>query len=253
MIKYLLIFYAGTFAGSFFYTLALRYAGGMFDSSPVAALISRSECPRCGSPVSVIGLIPVFGYFFLRGRCSACGEKISPVYPLWEVLYGALAVAVSVYHGTGLLSLNVFFLCAVCVCIAIVDIRIMIIPQSLVLLFLLLSLYPVVLNHNILDNVYGFFLLTLFFLLMLLIFPGAFGGGDVKLYAAAGFLFGVEMSIVLLEVSLISGALFGVAYAMARGRNFRLKIPFGPFIAAGIIITLLFGDTILLVYYRFMF
>jgi len=161
-------------------------------------------------------------------------------------------VAVAVYHGRDILSINVFLLCAVCVCIAIVDMKIMIIPQSLVLLFVILSIYPVIMSHSIMDNIYGFLLLTIFFLLMLLIFPGAFGGGDVKLYAAAGFLLGVELSVVLLEVSLISGALFGIAYAMARGRNFRLRIPFGPFIAAGIIITLLFGDTILLVYYRFM-
>jgi leader peptidase (prepilin peptidase)/N-methyltransferase len=126
----------------------------------------------------------------------------------------------------------------------------MIIPPSLVVLFILLSVYPVLLHQDIMDNIYGFAVLTVFFMLMLLIFPGAFGGGDIKLYAAAGFLLGLELSIVLLEVSLITGAVFGVVFALVKGRNFRIKIPFAPFIAAGIIITLLFGDTILLVYYR---
>jgi len=82
------------------------------------------------------------------------------------------------------------------------------------------------------------------------IFPGAFGGGDLKLYAAAGFLLGLEMSIVLLEVSLISGAVFGIVWAAFKGWSFRIRIPFAPFIAAGIIITLLFGNTIILFYYR---
>ncbi len=250
MSELLIIFYAGTFAGSFFYTLALRYSSGMFSESPVKALMSRSVCPHCGEVVRTSGLIPIFGYILSKGKCSKCGERISLLYPFWEIIFGFLAVAVALFHGRDLLSLDVFLICSLCVCIAIIDVKSMVIPPSLVFIFILLSVFPVLMHHDILDNFYGFVILTLFFLLMLLIFPGAFGGGDIKLYAAAGFLLGVEMSIVLLEVSLISGAIFGIVFALIKGRNFRLKIPFAPFIAAGIIITLLFGDTILLVYYR---
>lgn len=250
MTELLIIFAAGTFAGSFFYTLALRYSSGMMRESPVKALFSRSICPRCGKGVGMTGLIPVAGYFLLRGRCAKCGERVPLSYPLWEIAFGVLAVAVALFHGSSLLSVNIYLISALCLCIAIIDIKNLVIPPSLVAGFIILSIYPVLLNHDIMDNIYGFAMLTVFFLLMLLIFPGAFGGGDIKLYAAAGFLLGLEMSIVLLEVSLISGAIFGVAFAMFKGRNFRIKIPFAPFIAAGIIITLLFGDTILLVYYR---
>ena len=250
MLKFLIIFFAGTFAGSFFYTLALRYSSGMMNESPVKALFSRSNCPHCYAPVGFAGLIPVFGFLFIRGRCSKCGERISVLYPLWEILFGVLAVSVAQFHGMDLVSINIYLICSLCICIAIIDIKKMVIPPSLVIIFLVLSIYPIIMHHDIMDNVYGFALLTVFFLLMLLIFPGAFGGGDIKLYAAAGFLLGVEMSIVLLEVSLISGALFGIVFGIVKGRNFRVKIPFAPFIAAGIIITLLFGDTILLVYYR---
>lgn len=246
----LVIFFAGTLAGSFFYTLALRYSSGMMSETPVKALISRSKCNHCGAVIATAGLVPVFGYILMRGRCASCSGKIQIAYPFWEIFYGFLAVSVALFHGQDLLSLNVYLICSVCVCIGIIDVKKMVVPPSLVIVFILLSIFPVIMHHDILDNVYGFALLTLFFLLMLLVFPGAFGGGDIKLYAAAGFLLGIELSVVLLEVSLITGAIFGVAFAVARGRNFRLKIPFAPFIAAGIIITLLFGDTILLVYYR---
>jgi leader peptidase (prepilin peptidase)/N-methyltransferase len=250
MIELLIIFSAGTFAGSFFYTLAIRYSSGMMAGTPVKALFSRSKCPHCGVDVSIAGLIPVAGYFIIRGKCAKCGERVSLLYPLWEIAFGMLAIAVALFHGRGILSVNIYLICALCLSIAIIDVKSMVIPPSLVIIFILLSIYPVLLHHDIMDNVYGFAVLTVFFLLMLLIFPGAFGGGDIKLYAAAGFLLGLEMSIVLLDVSLISGAVFGVAFALIKGRNFRIKIPFAPFIAAGIIITLLFGDTILLVYYR---
>jgi len=250
MTEIFVIFFAGTAAGSFFYTLALRYSSGMMSESPLKALFSRSKCPQCGEAVSAAGLIPVAGYFLTRGRCAACGGRITPAYPIWEAAFGVLAVAVAQFHGHGLISINIYLICALCLCIAIIDVKTMVIPPSLVVFFILLSMYPVIVHNNIMNNIYGFAVLTVFFLLMLLIFPGAFGGGDIKLYAAAGFLLGLELSIVLLEVSLITGAVFGVAFALVKGRNFRLKIPFAPFIAAGIIITLLFGDTILLVYYR---
>ncbi len=250
MQNYILYFIAGTFAGSFFYTLALRYADGSMKVNPVKALFSRSVCPDCGKAISVLSLIPVMGFIFSRGRCSSCGKRISFAYPLMEILYGLLAMAVAYFHGTDLISLFIYMISAVSVAIAIVDIRTMLIPVSLTVLFLILSVYPVIMRDSYLDSLYGFLFLTVFFLAIMFIFPGAFGGGDLKLYAAAGFLLGLEMSIVLLEVSLISGALFGIVWAGFKGWSFRIRIPFAPFIAAGIIITLLFGNTIILFYYR---
>ncbi len=250
LISYILYFSAGTFAGSFFYTLAERYSNGRIKENPLNALFSRSQCPSCGKIISALYLIPLAGFIFSRGRCSHCGERISFVYPLMEILYGLLAIVIAYFHGTDLLSLFVYLIAAVCIVISIVDIKTMMIPVSLNILLFILSIYPVILRNNITDNFYGFLFLTLFFLMIMFIFPGAFGGGDLKLYAAAGFLLGLEMSIVLLEVSLISGALAGIIWGALKGWNFRIKIPFAPFIAAGIIITLLFGDTIILFYYR---
>jgi len=250
LINYVLFFIAGTFAGSFFYTLSERYVNGSIKENPFKALFSRSECPACGKTISALYLIPLAGFIFSRGKCFSCHSRIPYVYPLMEIIYGGLAVLVAYFHGTDLLSLFIYLIAAVSVTIAVVDIKTMIIPVSLTILFLILSVYPVIMRNDYLDSLYGFLFLTIFFLVIMFIFPGAFGGGDLKLYAAAGFLLGLEMSIVLLEVSLISGALFGIVWAAFKGWSFRIKIPFAPFIAAGIIITLLFGNTIILFYYR---
>ncbi|HOK03532.1 MAG TPA: prepilin peptidase [Spirochaetota bacterium] len=250
MLIFSIIFIAGTFAGSFFYTLAQRYINGLFSSNPLKALFSRSKCDSCNNPINLVSLIPIAGYLIIAGKCKSCGKKISISYPLWELFFGLLALAVFYIRGYSLMTVFVYLICSVVIAIAIVDYKTMIVPPSLVLALLLLSLYPVFTTGNIINNIYGFILLTVFFLLMLFIFPGAFGGGDIKLYMVAGFLLGLEMSIVLLEISLISGALFGTIYALAKGGNFRLKIPFAPFIAFGIIITLLFGASILLFYYN---
>ncbi len=253
LISYIVYFTAGTFTGSFFYTLALRYADGRIKENPFKALFSRSECPKCGGVIAAVNLVPIFGYLFSGGRCSACGGRISILYPLMEVLYGVLALLIVYFHGTDLLSLFVYLITSISVTIAVVDIKTMKIPLSLNVIFFVLSLYPVFMHNNLRDSIYGFLFLTVFFLVIMFIFPGSFGGGDIKLYAVSGFLLGLEMSIVLLEVSLITGALGGIIWGASRGWNFRIKIPFAPFIAAGIVITLLFGNTIILFYYRYIY
>jgi len=250
LINYIFYFFAGTIAGSFFYTLAERYSNGSMKENVFRALFSRSGCPACARNIPVIYLVPLFGFILSRGKCSFCGKRIALIYPLIEVLYGVLAILVARYQGTDIQSVFVYLIAAVSVTIAIVDIKTMTIPLSLIIAFFVLSIYPVLMRNNFADSLYGFIFLTLFFLIIMFIFPGAFGGGDLKLYGAAGLLLGLEMSVVLLEVSLISGAVFGIIWGLTNGRNFRIRIPFAPFIAAGIIITLLFGNTIVLFYYR---
>ena len=248
MSNYILYFFAGTFAGSFFYTLAIRYGTGAVKENPFRALFSLSACPNCGKNIFPIYLIPIIGYIILRGRCSFCKSRISISYPLMEVLYGILALMVAYYHGTDLLSMFIYLICAVSITIAVIDFKTMTIPFSLIIVFFILSIYPVIVRCEIKDNLYGMLFLAVIFLVIIFIFPGSFGGGDLKLFAAAGFLLGLEMSVVLLEVSLITGALAGVVWAGINGWNFKIKIPFAPFISAGIIITLLFGHTIILYY-----
>ena len=248
MSNYILYFFAGTFAGSFFYTLALRYATGAVNENPFRALFSLSACRTCANKIPAIYLFPIIGYIILRGKCSSCKNKISIAYPVMEALFGLLALMVAYFHGTDLISIFIYLICAVSITIAVIDFKTMIIPFSLIMVFFLLSVYPVIVRCEIKDNLYGMLFLTVIFLIIMFIFPGSFGGGDLKFYAAAGFLLGLEMSVVLLEVSLITGALAGTVWAGMNGWNFKIKIPFAPFISAGIIITLLFGHTIVLYY-----
>src|SRR5260370_5974292 len=53
-----------------------------------------SRCPRCETPIKPYDNVPVFGWLWLRGKCRACGQPISPMYPLIELSTGLLFVAV---------------------------------------------------------------------------------------------------------------------------------------------------------------
>jgi prepilin signal peptidase PulO-like enzyme (type II secretory pathway) len=246
-------FIFGTLMGSFFYTLALRYADGSMLENPKAALISRSRCPQCQSNISPIHLIPIVGYIIQKGKCRNCGGEISPIYPAMEILYGLTAYLFAWKIGITFYSLNAYLLAGIALCIAVVDIKSLIIPDSLVIAFIALSIYPIILNYNITDNLFGLLALFAFFIIILLLFPGSFGGGDLKFGSAIGLLSGLEMSIVVLEVSLVSGAITGIIYALKTRKNLRTKIPFAPFLSLGLIVSLLYGRDILLIYYRILF
>jgi leader peptidase (prepilin peptidase)/N-methyltransferase len=87
-----------------------------------------------------------------------------------------------------------------------------------------------------------------FFALILLAFPGGFGGGDLKFASAIGLFCGWELSIVAVEAALISGAVAGAAYAAITRKGLRIRFPFAPFLALGFGVAVLYGRDIILLY-----
>ena len=67
--------------------------------------------------------------------------------------------------------------------------------------------------------------------------------GDVKLLGALGLFFGPYVVMVLFFGSLI-GAAVGLATARGRGSLRSRKIPFGPMLALGAIVTAVAGPSI---------
>ena len=248
-----LSFIFGAFWGSFFYTLALRFADGRIQQHPVKALFTRSKCPSCGMDINPIYMAPIIGYIILRGKCRECGARISPLYPSIEIIYGLLALLFAWKFGVTVYTLDIYLLAGIALCISIIDMKSLIIPDSLVIAFVVLSIYPIVLNLHITDNLLGMLVLSVIFLVILLIFPGSFGGGDVKFGAAIGLFSGLEMSIVVLELSLVFGAIIGALYTLKTKKSLKTKIPFAPFLTLGLILSLLYGRDILLIYYRILY
>lgn len=253
MIEAIAAFSFGSILGSFFHTLALRFVDGAIESNPIKALFSRSVCQMCGEKIKPLYLVPLFGYLLLRGRCSSCSGRISLSYPVSEILYGLVSLAVVLKFGAGIYQATLALMLFVSISISYIDFKKMIIPDSLVLLFAVFSIYHIILNGSLSDNFFGLLFMALFFAVILLIFPGAFGIGDLKYAAAVGLACGLELSIVALEFSLISGAVAGIAYAIKSGKGLRTKMPFGPFIAAGLFASIFFGADILLVWFRFIY
>ncbi len=247
---YILLFYFGAIWGSFFFTLAARYSNRSIRENWMGALFTASRCPGCDSAIPWYHLVPIFGYVLARGRCGSCGMRISPQYPAAEIGFGVLILLFYLEHGATLYSLNLYLLSCVSMTIALIDAKTLSIPNSLVAALLVLSIYPMVKHDSIADPLLGLALMAGFFIVILLVFPGSFGGGDVKMASAMGLLLGLKLSIVALETAILAGAIYGTAYAIAMKKSLRSKIPFAPFLCLGLVVALLYGRDILLVYTR---
>jgi len=164
-----------------------------------------------------------------------------------------MAVTIFNKYGLNLYALNIFLLISTALIISIIDLKTLLISNFFLIIFLLLSIYPIILNNSLKDNFYGSLLMFLFFLIILFIFPGSFGGGDLKLATLIGLVLGLKLSLVALETSLISGALLGTIYAFWKKKSLRIKIAFAPFLTLGLIVAWLYGQDLILIYYKVVF
>ena len=95
---------------------------------------------------------------------------------------------------------------------------------------------PTVLSHGL-----GALCVSLPMLVLCLAVPGAFGGGDIKLMAAAGLFLGWQATLAAFFLAVVSGGGYGF-FLLAAGRARRGdQIAFGPFLCAGIAAALLAG------------
>ena len=78
----ILFFILGTYMGSFFTVVGLRLP------KKEDFIFSRSRCDQCKHELSLLEMIPILSYIFLKGKCKHCGKKISPRYIIFEIMSG---------------------------------------------------------------------------------------------------------------------------------------------------------------------
>lgn len=220
-----------------------------------------SHCPNCGKRLTVIDLVPVFSYLFLRGKCRHCGVKISPRYAMVELLTALTFVIL--FHKFKL-TVDFFasaYLMSILIAIFFIDLEHMIIPDGLVLAGLIGGIPLVVYNlfrpvqtygdrnwwTPLIGMLSGFLVLLFIGLVGLLIYKTdeAMGGGDIKLFAPLGLFLGWKLIIVAFLLSVFSAAFVSVILIITKVKNRKSTVPFGPFIVIGTFVTYIYGWEIL--------
>ena len=256
-------FWFGCCIGSFLNVCIYRLPLGMSLVSP------PSHCTTCDHKISVWENIPIFSYLFLRGKCRWCGAPISPRYLIGEMAVGLMYMASFVYVLHFKLPLPTMFIYFLTISVAypaaLIDMKVRLIPNELTYSLLILApLYHLVhgvgLEPHLLDwrgflisivtaGLFGT-LLTLFaWLGEKAMKREAFGLGDVKLIAGLAAALGALPALwIMLSGSMIA-LVFMPVYTFKHPKFRRRGFAFGPFLAVGLGLWLLFGipftDTLL--------
>jgi leader peptidase (prepilin peptidase)/N-methyltransferase len=207
----------------------------------------RSACPGCGHPIAWYDNIPVMSFFALRGRCRACAAPISWRYPLIEALTALLfGLAWIVFQPDLLRFVVAAALLAALVAITAIDLRYQIIPDSITLPGIVVGLLASIAGATVPwpESVAGILLGTALFVAVIVLSRGGMGGGDRKLGAMLGAFLGWQSLLVALFVAVALGGAVAIVL-LASGRLARKDaIPFGPFLAVGGAVALLWGRAI---------
>ncbi len=242
----LISFLLGLFIGSFLNVCIYRIPKGESVVWP------PSHCPTCGERIKPYDNIPVVSYFLLKGRCRNCGERISWQYPAVELLTGVLTAATVCKFGVSFSSLYYLLLAYYLIVVSFIDLKTMEVPVRLsygtLLSGLLLSFF--VPQHSFKEAVFGASFgagIILFIIETYYVFTGkeGMGYGDANIMAVVGAFLGWKKVLLTLFLASLVGAAVGITLILLRRGEREKPIPFGPFIAAGALLSLYFGDRLI--------
>lgn len=189
-----------------------------------------SHCPHCQKPLRFWHNIPLLSYLFLGGHCAFCQAKISPLYPLVELLSAFLGLAVVMREGFvwPALALGVSF--GLLLALSVIDIKTQKVPDSLNFSALLAALaYGASLESLEAAFIIAGALTLLRFGLSWILHQEAMGEGDIILAATMGAILGVKLALVAVFVA----ALLALPVMLLLSKK-DSKIAFIPFLSLGL-------------------
>lgn len=215
----------------------------------------RSKCPGCGHVLGLADLVPVLSWALSRGRCRHCGARVSPRYPLTELLCGAWALLTFAKTGLvpawPLVALWGFLLVA----LLSIDFEFQVLPDALTLPGTLVGIAAALLGPGPRHAMFGMLVgAGLLWLVKELYFRArrieGMGGGDVKLAAMFGAVLGGPLALLAIFLAAFAGSAWA-AVLLARGKaDARTPLPFGTLLAPAAMVTFLWGDLALAWYAR---
>ncbi|MBR2528839.1 MAG: prepilin peptidase [Blautia sp.] len=241
----------GAIMGSFLNCAAWRLGRGE------SFITGRSQCPHCGHVLGAAELVPVLSWVFLKGRCRWCKEKVSARYPLTELGFSLLTVVCLLrFDLTPLCFRNYLFLCCLFV-LTLTDLDAMVIPDGCLILAALVWLLfcPFldltgrdILLHVAAAVVFGGSLLGISLLMDHMLQRDTLGGGDIKLFAVVGLYLGFVATLFALMFACVAGLFY---YGLGKKHGGK-EFPFGPWIALGTAVMLLYGEPLVNWYMSFL-
>jgi len=241
--NYLLVVIMGIVIGSFLNVCIFRVPNEESISYP------PSHCSKCNHRLMSLDLIPIFSFAFLRGKCRYCKEEISFQYPIVESLNCILYIIIFLKYGISVTALKYCILISLLIVISFIDYKTQYVYRSTIIfgsicgfIFMLINftLYRSGVLDSIAGSIIGFFIIK-----MIVIITKGMGDGDAEIAAVCGLFLGVKGILLGLFLSVIIGGASGILIIILKFKNLKDKIAFGPFIAVGAFISMMWAKEIL--------
>ena len=257
---YAVVFVYGLVFGSFFNVCICRIPKGISIIHP------RSRCPKCKSEIRWFQNIPLFSWIFLKGRCASCKTKISFLYPFVELLTGIIILFVFRHFYSPDLkqwiikSLIFSVFSGSLIILSFIDMKYFIIPDRFTWGGVIVGIgasmfYPQI--HGFETMKEGFVFSSVSALICYGILNSvriigsvvykreAMGYGDIKLVAAFGAFLGWKLGLLSIFFGAVFGSVIGVTSVILSRFSLRSEIPFGPYLAIGAYLSLIYGQPFL--------
>lgn len=210
-----------------------------------------SHCTSCGRTLAWYENVPIVGWLALRGRCRTCGERISIIYPIVELVTAIVFVSGYLIYGwTPLLAARLLFACAMIV-LFVIDLQHQILPNVITVPGIVIGFFlSVFLPPGWISSLVGIVLGggVLFAIMEGYARARGFEGlgmGDVKMLAMIGAFLGWPLMLLTLVLASFAGSLVGVGLMAAQRGGMKTALPFGTFLAVGALVAAVAGDAIL--------
>ena len=213
-----------------------------------------SHCTSCRHNLSYLDLIPILSYIFLRGRCRYCEENISIIYPVIEGLNCFLYLVIYMKYGFTIFSIEFCALISLLIVISMIDYNTQEVYTSTTIFGAIIGLIFIFVNKFI----YGQGIINLLMggmiggtiIWIIVYFTRGMGEGDIEIAAVCGLFLGIKQIALALFLAIVLCGIFGIIIILLNLKSIKDKIAFGPFIATGTLISILYGNTIISWYFN---
>lgn len=214
-------------------------------------IFPRSHCPHCLHLIYWYDNIPVFSWFFLKARCRHCNNHISALYPFIELLTIFLGLALF-FLVPFIFFIPYFIFFSALITIIRSDLESLLISQFTTIFLVPVGFLasgfgylPITFQESLFGAFVGYlFLYTVAFIFYKITKKQGMGEGDMELMALIGSFTGIIGCWASLLIASITGSILGLCYTVIYKPKESIRIPFGPFLALGAIVYVLFQQTI---------
>lgn len=262
-----IVFLYGICIGSFLNVVIYRLPN---DES----LVKRaSHCPKCGEKIRWYDNIPLVSWLIiLRGKCRKCGQPISKRYPIVEALNGIVYVVTFAVMDFSLKSFIYCLFFSVLICLGFMDWDTLEMDLRLLGLIVVLAVPLIVMSllsqetrmrlpeffwyadASVWDRLIGMACISVPFFII-----GEISGaiirkrtgsdeirrgielGDTLIMGAGGLMIGWKAVVIAAFVGILLAAIGGMINKFRSGES---KFAFGPYLAMGLFIAALCGESL---------